>query len=460
MDLAVLDGVEQAAAARELDRLRREAHLLVALAAPARDERQVGDRGDADDPLVRARRELGRLAQPALGLVEVVVAEVRPADRPRDHGPPRGVGPLELRRAHAVLDDPRRVAPAERRGEHRQAGLQRREAVRERPLVEPSQLADTGDGGPHGVLAAAQRRDPGLDEQQPGVGVDDRIGEAAQPLGHGRRPADVGVVHPALRDEAAGLGERARGDGVMDRLVGRAVLGVPLVRAAMQLRDEPGLAALQLDAEDLREEVVEAEPAPAVVEGKQEQVRAGELLEGARRARLAEDGAAQRRAEPLEHGRAQHEALQVRAVCREDLGGQEVDDVGGRAVERAHQAVAVVAAGERQRGQVDPRGPALGPRDEELDVGRRQPEAEATVEELRCLGDAEAKVVGAQLEELAPCSEGAERQRRVGARREDELDGLRHPLDEPGDALARRVRGQPVEVVEDERDLGPARRAR
>jgi len=80
-------------------------------------------------------------------------------------------------------------------------------------------------------------------------------------------------VHPALGDEPRRLWERAGGDRVVDRLVRGAVLAVPLVRPAVQLRDELGVAALALHAQDLREQVVEAEPPAAIVEGEEEEVR-------------------------------------------------------------------------------------------------------------------------------------------------------------------------------------------
>ena len=72
-------------------------------------------------------------------------------------------------------------------------------------------------------------------------------------------------------------------------------------------------------------------------------------------------------------------------------------------------------AGERQRGQVDAGGPALGAGDEQLDVGAGELEPEPAVEELARLLGREAQVVGAQLEQLAAGAQRAERQRRVGA---------------------------------------------
>jgi hypothetical protein len=53
----------------------------------------------------------------------------------------------------------------------------------------------------------------------------------------------------------------------------------------------------------------------------------------------------------------------------EHLAGEEVDDVRAGAVERRHARVPVGCAGQRERREVDARRPALGARDEQLDVG-------------------------------------------------------------------------------------------
>ena len=156
----------------------------------------------------------------------------------------------------------------------------------------------------------------------------------------------------------------------------------------MQLGHELRLAPLQLGPEELREQVVEAVPAAVVVEREQEEVRARERVQRRRGALGVQDGVAERRAEPLEHRGAQHERLQLRRVGGQDLGGEEVDDVGARAVERGHQRVPVPGRRQRERGEVDARRPALGAGDEQIDVGGREPEAEPAVEELGRLGAA------------------------------------------------------------------------
>jgi tetratricopeptide (TPR) repeat protein len=56
-------------------------------------------------------------------------------------------------------------------------------------LLQASEPAHARRRAAHVVLATAQRRDPRLDEQQPPVGVEDRLGNAQQPVIDGRRPA-------------------------------------------------------------------------------------------------------------------------------------------------------------------------------------------------------------------------------------------------------------------------------
>ena len=128
--------------------------------------------------------------------------------------------------------------------------------------------------------------------------------------------------------------------------------------------------------------------------------------------------------------------------------------MGARPVERRHQRVLVRLAGQRQRGQVDPGRPALGARDEQVDVGVVEAELEAAVEERPGLLGGEAQRVGPQLEQLPVRPQRAERQGRVGPGREHELERRRHVVDEPRDALPRRRAGEPVEVVEHQRQLG------
>ena len=53
-----------------------------------------------------------------------------------------------------------------------------------------------------------------------------------------------------------------------------------------------------------------------------------------------------------------------------------------RAVEGAHERGLVGVVDQRQRGEVDAGRPALGPRDEQLDVGLGEREPEPPVEEL------------------------------------------------------------------------------
>ena len=265
------------------------------------------------------------------------------------------------------------VAPAERRVEHREARRERDEPVGQRTLVEPAERARAGGGGAHLVLAAAQRRDPRLHEQQPRVGVDEVPREAREPLGDRRGPAGVGVVDPRLGDERAGLGERAGGDGVVDRLVGRPVRAVPRGRAAVQRAGRArARGARARPAGSARRGGGSGTSARRSSSGRRKRfVRASESSASAD-AVVLEHRVAERRAQPLEHRGAQHERLQLGRVGREHLAGEEVDDVRARAVERGDEGVPVGRPRERQRGEVDARGPALGARDEQLDVrGRR-----------------------------------------------------------------------------------------
>ena len=106
--------------------------------------------------------------------------------------------------------------------------------------------------------------------------------------------------------------------------------------------------------------------------------------------------------------------------------------MGARAVERPHQRRACRPC---RRATAPPGRCPAGQPSVRATSSSTSPassvQAEAAVEELVRLRGGEAQLVGAQLEQLAVGAQRAERQRRVGARREHELDRRRQVVDEP-----------------------------
>src|SRR5262249_21260023 len=158
-----------------------------------------------------------------------------------------------------------------------------------------------------------------------------------------------------------------------DRLIGRAVVAVPGVCPAMQRRSEARLAMLELDAQELAEEMVEAVPLIPVVERNEEQIRSRQRAQLVAGALLLEHRVTERARKPLEDRRTEHQRLQRRIVSFEHLVDEEVDDVPARATEPADEGVPIVGAPKREGCEVETRGPALGPFDEIVYVRRREP---------------------------------------------------------------------------------------
>ena len=287
-----------------------------------------------------------------------------------------------------------------------------------------------------------------------GVAVERRLGEAQQPVEHGRRAAGVDVVDPRLGDQR----RRPRRTRAPRRRGGSPRRSCRIRRAT---RTRAGAGPARRSGSRRSSSTRRSW---ANRWWKRNQRRWSSSGSRNRFERASDSSAA---AEPLPpstashsgtHSRSstdgpEHERLQLRLVGAEHLAREEVDDVRAGAVEGPHQPGLVRLARQRQRGQVDPGRPALGARDEQVDVGGGEAEPEAAVEELVRLGPREAQVVRAQLEQLAVGAQRAQRQRRVGAGREHELERRGHVVDEPREALARGGAGEPVEVVEHEHEL-------
>src|SRR5262245_2391979 len=149
-------------------------------------------------------------------------------------------------------------------------------------------------------------------------------------------------MEPGGRDELAGIDECASLQCMLDRLVRRPVVPMPRRRATVKRGREPRLPILELDAEELREQMVKAVPRASIIEGPEKQIRMRERGQQLARAFLLEYGVAQRAAQPLENGAAKHERLRGGVVRFEDLGDEEVDHGAALGTERPHERPAVV----------------------------------------------------------------------------------------------------------------------
>ena len=216
------------------------------------------------------------------------------------------------------------------------------------------------------AVAGAQAR--GCGRQAKGGRLRDlAVGELAQPPPQGRVAPAARVVGRVRPDQVARALAVARRDRVFDRAVDVIVLGVPAARALVQRGLQMTSAAVELGLQHLLEQGVVPVLLVAPVERHQQHVRTRQALERLGRALALEDRVAQGPEEPVEQRGPGEE---VELAGRQSLEERVAHVVGHEpvvAVELLERAVEVVLGAERQRRQVEPRGPALGALDEPLD---------------------------------------------------------------------------------------------
>ena len=145
-----------------------------------------------------------------------------------------------------------------------------------------------------------------------------------------------------------------------DRVDDLPVLLIPRGRGPVERGDGGRLGPAQLQAQEVGEEVVVAEPRPLGVERDDERVRLLEREQDPLGAGAPEQGVGQRTVDPLEDRRAQQQPPHLFGLALEHLGQQVVGDGSLAAGELGDEPLGVGMAGERQRGQPQPRRPALG----------------------------------------------------------------------------------------------------
>ncbi len=248
---------------RELHRVVGQRRLFLDAPALTGDQRTVCHRRHTREPLLARGCELRRLRVPAIGFGGVSTEVVAHADRPADDRPPGRLRVLELRRSARVVERRAHVTPRKASPERRQARFDRAEAVGQRSGIEMPQLLDPRDGLRRVVAHRAERQHPGVNEEQPLVVAPELHREPLQPRENRRVPGHLCVLDPRGFDLLAGLGERPSLERMLDRFVDGAVIPVPYVCPAMERRGKPRLAMLELDAQQLREEMMEAVPLPS-----------------------------------------------------------------------------------------------------------------------------------------------------------------------------------------------------
>ncbi len=251
-------------------------------------------------------------------------------------------------------------------------------------------------------------------------------------------------------DQVSGVGQIAGSQGMPDR-GGKIVAAlVPGARPPVQNRDSFWLALMQMRPQDVGEEMVIAIPLPGVIEGDDEQVAALQEAQPVLCIVAAGDGIAQRSAQPVEDAGLQQKVADAVWQSSDDFVDQIVEDEAMTAGEGFDEGRGVITALHRERGELQARDPALGAGFEGRHLALGQGQAHDVAQKLGGFGRREAQVGGAQFDQLVAGAQPGQRQRRILARGDDQVQARWLMLEQKGDGAIHGSRVDPVIVVENE----------
>jgi len=217
--------------------------------------------------------------------------------------------------------------------------------------------------------------------------------ERLAPAGHGQRQVVVHEQACRRRPVTCRL-------VMVDRLDDVAVLLVPGGRAPVERWDRQRRETAQLQAQQIREQVVVAEPAAGSVERGHEGVPVLQPLEDRLGARAAAQRIGQRPADAREDRGAQQQLAYLRWLVLQHLGEEVARHRTLAAGELGHEALRVGVCGQRDRRQPQAGRPSLGAIVERDDSGVRQRDA-AGSQHRPGLREREPQLGAAQLHQLA-----------------------------------------------------------
>jgi hypothetical protein len=136
------------------------------------------------------------------------------------------------------------------------------------------------------------------------------------------------------------------------------------------------------------------------------------------------------------------------------LGRQIVGHQPMAAGEGGHERRRVSPAGQRQSGQLQPGCPALGAFRQRRHLPLRQAHAHAHIQERGRLLRGEAQIGGAQFGQLAAGAHPRQRQRRILAGGDDQVDRWRQVIEQEGESLVDGGRAHQVVVVQHQQARG------
>jgi hypothetical protein len=409
-----------------------------------RRERQVREREPVGGREAPGPAVLG-LLQPDPRTADVVGqqrAEAQEQQRDRPHGAVRSEA---LERRLAVGHELRRALVAEG-GAQRQAHPLERGAVGQeaRPVA-----AEGHRGAVRGVrrFAALVGRPP-APERRLRVGRELLLGEPRTPAPDRRRTPVGDVVADVRGDQVAGDIEVPRVDRVPDRPIHVAGLGVRRAGATMQPALARRVPGVQLGAQHLPEQAVDAEDLAMGLDGSDEEVGVGECLQAHGGVLAAQHSVADHRPQLVKDRRAHEKPGVLGCGPGQHLLAEVLREVRLVGAERDSRAQLGLRAQHEAR-QPDRGRPALGALDDDrrlavVDVHARR------AQHRGALSRRHAQVGGLELPQAPLCAQPRERERRSRAPRQDDGAAGRRLLAERVQHVHGAAAVQEVDVVEDE----------
>ena len=194
-----------------------------------------------------------------------------------------------------------------------------------------------------------------------GATADVIIADRVQPRPERVHPAGVYAAGPVTRDDLDGAGDVVPGQSVSDRFLHRSPPLVPFARAPVQDGHDAGLGLHEPAQQHLAEQLVIPEPLPVVVQGYEKQVLTLEDVDYLRRVGRADNRVAQRWREPVENRGPAQETPDFAGLAAEHLLGQEVTHEAVIPGELPDEGARAGVTAKRERGEVYPGRPSLGP---------------------------------------------------------------------------------------------------
>ena len=165
----------------------------------------------------------------------------------------------------------------------------------------------------------------------------------------------------------------------------------------------------------------------------------------------ADHGVAQRPGQAVEHRSPQQERADLRRKAVQHLCQEVVHDLAVVAGERLDERRWFGPAAQRQPGQVQAGGPPLGALLQRTDVRRPEGQAQRPVQQRGRLGLGETKIIGPDLEHLAPRPQPGQRQSRVGPSGQGQAESRGEVLDQESHRTEDVPAGDQMIVIEHQR---------